>query len=335
MRLSARSVLILTGFFVHLLRLTLSLFSLAQSVVVQNETLEFLITLQNPFSFDLEIQDVRLSTTGVPFTSHPCPVVLLPNAFQTIRVTGFASTPGTLVVQGCFVRLPDGSEAEFLLPVHDAAEEKRQRKRESMIVEMDRAMKLVGLNARPSERRKRESQILEEGAAVVNGVDKTAQKAGGKPKSGVPEEPGFLSCEVVPEQPLVRIRGTSLTHGAIMLYDGEESVRPKDLRVDRSMYSLRFAHFLCRTNIRITLENTSTLPVDFVKLSFQDSTTARLQAIISEGELTAGEAYELESDLIHRPVFRWEQPEAALVIPPGGKKTINVWCRGKVGWSVY
>lgn len=34
--------------------------SLSQSIVVQNETLEFLITLQNPFAFELEIQDIRL-----------------------------------------------------------------------------------------------------------------------------------------------------------------------------------------------------------------------------------------------------------------------------------
>ena len=217
---------------------------LLQSVVVQNETLEFLITLQNPFAFDLEIQDIRLSTTGVPFTSHPCPVVLLPNAFQTIRVTGFASSSGKLVVQGCFVRLPDGSEAEFLLPVHDAAEEKRQRKRESTIVEMDRAMKLVGLDARPSERRKRESQILENGPAI-SGIDKSADKTGSRAKSGLSEEPGFLSCEVVPEQPLVRIRGTSLTHGAIMLYDGEEYVhsssnRSGDLRSSDSYFPCAF-----------------------------------------------------------------------------------------------
>lgn len=32
----------------------------------------------------------------------------------------------------------------------------------------------------------------------------------------------YLACKVVPEQPLIRIRSTSLTHGALMLYDGEE-----------------------------------------------------------------------------------------------------------------
>jgi trafficking protein particle complex subunit 9 len=31
----------------------------------------------------------------------------------------------------------------------------------------------------------------------------------------------FLHCNVVGEQPLLRIRRTSLTHAAVMLYDGE------------------------------------------------------------------------------------------------------------------
>jgi hypothetical protein len=34
-----------------------------------------------------------------------------------------------------------------------------------------------------------------------------------------------LECKVVPEQPLLRIRRTSLTHGAVMLYNGEMLVR--------------------------------------------------------------------------------------------------------------
>lgn len=34
----------------------------------------------------------------------------------------------------------------------------------------------------------------------------------------------FLECVVVPEQPLLWMRSTSLTHGALMLYDGEVQV---------------------------------------------------------------------------------------------------------------
>lgn len=35
------------------------------------------------------------------------------------------------------------------------------------------------------------------------------------------EGPSFLECTVVPAMPLLWIRSTSLTHGALMLYDGE------------------------------------------------------------------------------------------------------------------
>lgn len=31
----------------------------------------------------------------------------------------------------------------------------------------------------------------------------------------------FLECNVVPEMPMLWMRSTSLTHGALMLYDGE------------------------------------------------------------------------------------------------------------------
>jgi len=81
-------------------------------------------------------------------------------------------------------------------------------------------MKLRGMDARPSERRKRESEILSNGVGV--GGKKMDAVVSGKGKEREVQPQGFLSCEVVPEQPLVRIRGSSLTHGAIMLYDGEE-----------------------------------------------------------------------------------------------------------------
>jgi hypothetical protein len=141
----------------------------------------------------------------VPFTTHPSSAFLPPNSFQTLRLAGFPTSSGTLTLKGVFIRLPDGSEAEFLLPLHDAAEEKRQRKRESIRLDKDKGMKLTGLEARPSERRKREGGEIGAGG---NG----------------PVEGAYLTCEVVKEQPMLRIRSTSLTHGAMMLYDGEESV---------------------------------------------------------------------------------------------------------------
>ena len=83
--------------------------------------------------------------------------------------------------------------------------------------------------------------------------------------------------------------------------------------------------------IRITLENSSSTPVDFIKLSFDDSTLRDAQLVLSEGELSPEAAYEREWDIINRPVFSWES-DAEMSIPPGGRTTVTVKCLGKVGW---
>lgn len=85
------------------------------------------------------------------------------------------------------------------------------------------------------------------------------------------------------------------------------------------------------STIRITLENSSSVPVDFVKLSFEDSASRIALAVLNEGEVSREQAYELEYDMIKRPVFVWS-PEGEVGIPPGGRTTISVTCLGKVGW---
>jgi hypothetical protein len=87
----------------------------------------------------------------------------------------------------------------------------------------------------------------------------------------------------------------------------------------------------CSSTIRITLENSSSTPVDFIKLSFDDSTIREALALVSEGELGPERAYELDWDTVHRPVFSWDQP-AEVNVPPGGRTTLVVRCLGKVGW---
>ncbi|BEJ13843.1 hypothetical protein CspHIS471_0310170 [Cutaneotrichosporon sp. HIS471] len=116
----------------------------------------------------------------------------------------------------------------------------------------------------------------------------------------------WLECTVVEEQPLLWIKKTSLNHGTVMLYDGETSV------------------------IRITVENSSAVPVDFVKLSFEDSVTREAQYLLSDGEQTPQKAYELDYDISKQPVFTWDNT-APLSMPPGGRATLSVQVLGKVG----
>lgn len=55
------------------------------------------------------------------------------------------------------------------------------------------------------------------------------------------------------------------------------------------------------------------------------------QIVVAEGELSPEQAYEIDYDALNRPVFSWDSP-GDLVIPPGGRTVLTVYCLGKVGW---
>jgi trafficking protein particle complex subunit 9 len=184
------------------------------------------LTLQNPFLFDLELTNVSLrfaylialhlflndvnSTSGVAFQSQPVSVTIPPNSFCPVRLSGMAEEPGVLTIRGCFVQTLGCETREFLLPLSTDEEELKIEKRRSMKeAELDR-FKFTGLDARPAEKEKKRLSLT------------AAAAAAGALKEPVPTR--FVECKVVPEQPLLRIRRTSLTHGAVMMYDGESYV---------------------------------------------------------------------------------------------------------------
>ncbi|ESK96998.1 hypercellular protein [Moniliophthora roreri MCA 2997] len=256
-------------------------------LVIQNETLEFVVLLQNPYVFDLELQKVSLSTSGVPFVTEPVSIVIPANSYHRVVLEGVAQTTGNLVVRGCIVQAPGGSPREFVLPLATSEEEERlTRNRSARYSELDR-FKYSGLDALPWEKvLKRQSKQLT--------------------KATLEKPLRFLECKVVPEQPLLRIRRTSVTHGALMLYDGETS------------------------SLQVTFENISHLPIDFLRLVFDDSTITPAQQALAEGNLSVFDTYETEYLLIHKPVFSWNKKDV-ITIPPHHKTTVSISCFGKVG----
>lgn len=140
-----------------------------------------------------------LSTSGVPFESRPLRVVIPANSFHEVVLSGKALETGTLVIRGCHVQAPGGASREFIIPLSTNEEEERlSRKRSAFACEAGRS-KYSGIESFPWE--------------------KTTKR---KSLTSAPQKPfQFLECKVVPEQPLLRIRRTSVTHGAVMLYNGE------------------------------------------------------------------------------------------------------------------
>ncbi|KAF9264661.1 hypothetical protein L218DRAFT_861806 [Marasmius fiardii PR-910] len=256
-------------------------------LVIENEVLEFIVLLHNPYAFELELDSVCLSTTGVPFVSEPIRVVVPPCAEQSVILEGKPQQTGNLVIRGCLVQTPGSTAKEISLPLATVDEEERSsRDRSSLQSESDR-FKYSGLEALPWEKAiKRQSKQLSQRAS-----ERSIR---------------YLECKVVPEQPLLRIRRTSVTHGALMLYDGEMST------------------------LQITLENISPLPIDFIRLACNDSTIAPAQQALAEGNLSVFETYETEYALINRPVFSWNKKDDVTILPHR-KTTLSISCFGKVG----
>ncbi|KAF2072452.1 hypothetical protein CYY_006228 [Polysphondylium violaceum] len=70
-----------------------------------DEECNVLVTLSNPFSFDIFIQSLTLSTAGVPFESYPLSFKILSfTDSMDIIISGRALKPGPLIIKGVFVR---------------------------------------------------------------------------------------------------------------------------------------------------------------------------------------------------------------------------------------
>lgn len=90
----------------------------------------------------------------------------------------------------------------------------------------------------------------------------------------------------------------------------------------------------CRAELRLTVENISTLPIDYLDLSFEDSLKSRMLQLLAEGDLSAFETYEMEYSLVEKSVFSWNSKRERGEIRPGEESVISVKCFGQAGWSV-
>ncbi|WVN88627.1 uncharacterized protein L203_103838 [Cryptococcus depauperatus CBS 7841] len=258
-------------------------------MLVSNEPIDIFVTLRNPFAFNLDIQELNVLTIGVPLITSCMPLAVPALAVHTIRLSTIASTPGTLQIRGVSIRLADGSSTDVLLPVINTEERQRRQKRYSKFKRESIKSKGSGMDAR------------------IHAINHVAAKQSLHELDGKEQ---WLECMIVEPLPLAWIKATSLTHGVIMLYNGESSI------------------------IHLTLENSSSVPINFIKLSFDDSTAHEAHAIVSEGELTLEQAYELDWDQQKRPVFTWENLDNlndGLLVPSGGRVTLAIRCFGKIG----
>ncbi|KAI1319619.1 hypothetical protein EDD11_003612 [Mortierella claussenii] len=280
--------------------------NVAKMDLVADETAYFIVTLTNPHGIDLEVQEIRLSTSGVEFEAIPTSTMIPAQTTVSIKVGGIPKHTGELVIRGCWVQIVHCAEQEFF--VTDP--------RTGLPVETGSTGNSGGKAGGQGSSNNNNTSNNGVGEPLVRfkkrGLESFTMTKTGK---DTPSEPKFASVSVIPTQPLLKISSTSLQHGSVMLFEGE------------------------KTTLRLTLENIGSIPVDFVTLTFSDSTSQLTlgnnygNTTTSHGvELSAEDAYEMELFLKKTNVFSWNR-EVECHIPVGGTREIKVDVLGKRGCS--
>ncbi|KAH6642708.1 TRAPP II complex [Boeremia exigua] len=166
----------------------------SETILVANEDYRFVLALQNPYDFELEVQSLRIAADGLEFVGKEENFLLGPYRTQKFQVTGRALSSGSMKIIGCYIKIIGCSERLFPIfpqPWRPTREAK---------------MKRIGLKACLGAPATRPSTA----------VDPTiARQAPSAP------QPEMLTFSVIPEQPIITVSKVSLPQSALMVLEGE------------------------------------------------------------------------------------------------------------------
>lgn len=255
----------------------------AEPLLVAQDEAFFSVTLQNLYDFDIVIERIQLASDGVPFDCSPQATLIGPYRTQKIFLSGAPQSAGSLIINGCIVKIRGCRERSF--PTFN----------EPWALKAD----VKG----------RHLQLKDE-ARPASAVSEPGKGKGPHPPKG--PTAAKLALIVIGAQPNVVVESMSAPQSAVMLLEGETK------------------------KFSVTLQNTSrTTPVDLLLVSFDDSTAAPRQSVLSSKELSPVDLYELELASAHYQPFCWlrKDDDRALQIKPGGETCLEIEVFGKPGLS--
>ena len=177
----------------------------AETVVVARERVELVVTMQNPYDFEIEIEHIALATEGGQMDVEQHQLSIGPRRLHELNCTAVAHSTGKLIMQGCIVKVA-GCRSRFF-PIHH----------ERWEAEPPLRMKDVGREVKMIQRT-------------------TASKAATLPLTY------SLPLTVIHAQPRVVVEGTSLREAAMMLLEGEQQSFQVRLRNISDSTATDFVH---------------------------------------------------------------------------------------------
>lgn len=237
--------------------------------LVAGEMANFKVKLQNTYEVELEIESIRIEASGIDFEAVAASTVVGPYRTQVLKLKGCPREAGTVNITGAYIKVRGCRERRF--PIFTQP----------------------WVAARPDK-------------VKLKGILSIGQEESGNPM-GRQLETDSLSLNVIPEQPLVVVKSTSLRQSTVMILEGERQV------------------------FSVTLKNMSTTPVDFMLFSFKDSTQQAIQTALSHHETTPAELYEYEIIVMKKQALRLPRSDQNRKINPGEEAIFEFEIFGKAG----
>ncbi|KAF2818551.1 hypercellular protein A [Ophiobolus disseminans] len=169
--------------------------NVVETILVANEEYRFVIALQNPYDFELEVDSLRIASEGVEFVAVEKHFFLGPYRTQKFQIAGVAQSSGSIKIIGCLIKVIGCRERLF--PIFP---EPWKPTRESK-------MKRTGLKACLGAPTSRPSSAV---------VPLTASTKGAEP------QPESLIFTVISDQPVIIITDVSLPQSSLMVLEGEK-----------------------------------------------------------------------------------------------------------------
>ncbi|KAF3050636.1 hypothetical protein E8E11_003967 [Didymella keratinophila] len=166
----------------------------SETILVANEDYRFVLALQNPYDFELEVQSLRIAADGIEFIGKEEHFLLGPYRTQKFQITGKALSAGSMKIIGCYIKVIGCREKLF--PIFP---QPWRPMRESK-------MKRIGLKACLGAPASRPSTAVDPAVAR---------------KTSSAPQPETLTFNVIPEQPVVTFQRVSLPQSALMVLEGE------------------------------------------------------------------------------------------------------------------
>jgi hypothetical protein len=220
--------------------------SVANTILVANEEYRFVIALQNPYDFELEVDSLRIAAEGVDFVAVEKHFFLGPYRTQKFQIGGVAQSSGTIKIIGCYIKVIGCRERLFPIfpePWKPTREPK---------------MKRTGLKACLGAPASRPS------SAVAPLTDHTR---GHEPK------PDSLTFDVIPEQPVVVISDVSLPQSSLMVLEGERKQFTVTVKNMSQTTAVDFVHITFQdsatTAIQAATSNKDLSPAELHELETQ------------------------------------------------------------------